>query len=371
MKRFEQLDVLRGLAALSVIISHTLAIFYLPGLLLEVSPLYIFWASHEAVIFFFTLSGFVLALSIINKKDSYKHYIIKRLFRIYVPYLVCIVFTFSCYYLFANKNNFSSLGAWIESKWQKDPNSIDLINHLLLIPNFDTTHYNPVIWSLVHELRISIIFPLIILALLKYSHKKVLIGALIVSIISIFMNYIGLLPSKGYHTSIFDTTHYVLMFVVGAILALNVEKITEIWNKQTPKIKLFLFIIGITLYIYSRAIYLVPSLLGFKKLYNVFYYFSDWGILLGSAIIIICAIQSKRLTKLLGNKAFVTNGQLSYSTYLYHTIIFLTVISVFRGKLSDDLIILISIVLTYIISYLSFKFIEIPSIKLGRKVIKK
>jgi len=72
--RFEQLDSLRGLAALSVVVNHFLNI--LPGIFdnpndfwfLKYTPLHLFWAGHEAVIFFFVLSGFVLSLQFFKKK---------------------------------------------------------------------------------------------------------------------------------------------------------------------------------------------------------------------------------------------------------------------------------------------------------------
>lgn len=62
LKRYDEIDSLRGFAALAVIISHGLAIFALPSNLLDVTPLYLLWSSHEVVIFFFVLSGFVLTL---------------------------------------------------------------------------------------------------------------------------------------------------------------------------------------------------------------------------------------------------------------------------------------------------------------------
>lgn len=62
--RFDQIDSIRGLAALSVVISHLSLV--IPNVYivqkLKNTPLHIFWAGHEAVILFFILSGFVLAL---------------------------------------------------------------------------------------------------------------------------------------------------------------------------------------------------------------------------------------------------------------------------------------------------------------------
>ncbi len=89
--RYEELDSARGLAALSVVFHHFLLIFPLFFIdtfndktastvnLLKYSPLHVFWAGHEAVIFFYILSGFVLALPFYSaKKFQYFPYLVKR-----------------------------------------------------------------------------------------------------------------------------------------------------------------------------------------------------------------------------------------------------------------------------------------------------
>ncbi|MEH7247503.1 acyltransferase family protein, partial [Neobacillus niacini] len=73
--RLEELDSLRGIASLTVVIHHTLLtlpIFLaahqheqINSTIVKIftnSPLHIIWGGHEAVILFFVLSGFVLSL---------------------------------------------------------------------------------------------------------------------------------------------------------------------------------------------------------------------------------------------------------------------------------------------------------------------
>lgn len=371
MQRYEELDSMRGIAALAVIISHGLAIFALPSNLLDITPLYFFWASHEAVIFFFVLSGFVLSFPFLSKKVNYADYLIKRFFRIYAPYLIAILFTFFMFYLFASQGKLTGLGAWVETKWNKSLSVSGFINHITLLGNYDTTTYNPVIWSLIHELRISIVFPVIIFMLIKYPQKYTVLLGVSLSIIGCLNRVFEFQTSYGYLTSMFDSLHYILMFITGAILAKNKDYLLDKYSNLQFKYKLSLLLIGFAVYLYSRLIYLIPSFLGYKDLSTFMYGITDWGISLGSAFLIIAVLGSKKISSLMNTKIFIINGRLSYSTYLYHTTVLLTLFSLFNGTLNNWLTFGISLLLTFLIAYCSWKFIELPSIKLGKQLTTK
>lgn len=86
--RFLELDGLRGIAAFTVILHHFCCMYDLkekPYLL----PLV---AGHSAVLLFFVLSGFVLSLPFWNKGTfgRYDAYLVRRIFRIYVPYVAAV-----------------------------------------------------------------------------------------------------------------------------------------------------------------------------------------------------------------------------------------------------------------------------------------
>jgi peptidoglycan/LPS O-acetylase OafA/YrhL len=88
--RLPELDGLRGLAALTVFFSHVIGLF--PGheaFRVQKTPLHILWDGNAAVVFFFLLSGYVLALPFVDagrRAIRPASFIIKRLFRLYPAY---------------------------------------------------------------------------------------------------------------------------------------------------------------------------------------------------------------------------------------------------------------------------------------------
>jgi peptidoglycan/LPS O-acetylase OafA/YrhL len=95
---------------------------------------------------------------------------------------------------------------------------------------------------------------------------------------------------------------------------------------------------------------------------------SDWIIAIGGTILIIiilCYGQFivKRPIQFLGN--------ISYSLYLLHTPIIKCFIYIFGGHMPILIILIGALTASIIVAYLSYKFIELPFIELGKKLIKK
>ena len=142
MIRYGELDSLRGVAALIVLIGHYLMIFpayesYRYELnspfivyLVKETPLRMFFSSgNESVILFFVLSGFVLYVSINNSKFHYPTYIIKRICRIYIPYLVAIIIAILAKMLISH-NNLPFISNWFSKSWTVSDSPAILVRHL-------------------------------------------------------------------------------------------------------------------------------------------------------------------------------------------------------------------------------------------------
>ena len=63
-------------------------------------------------------------------------------------------------------------------------------------------------------------------------------------------------------------------------------------------------------------------------------------------------------------------GEISYSLYLIHPVVLISMVHIFYGEILIPYILLISFLLTLFFSWLCYKCIEKPSINFGKKIIK-
>ncbi|MGG3526633.1 acyltransferase [Bacillus pseudomycoides] len=370
-RRYKELDSLRGIAAIIVLLGHFLALFPILGKKVMYSTFGVYfsilWQGHSAVIIFFVLSGFVLSLPFYKGTEfNYLKYLIKRVCRIYIPYIVILFIAIGIKLGIHSKiGTIPGLVQW--GSWNIEVSFNRVMEHILFLREFNSDAFIMVIWSLVHEMRISIVFPLIIFLLLRVNWK-VSIG------IAMFLSVIGYLLMKNIpsefnmpvSTNYFITLHYSSMFIIGALLAKNREYlVSKIINL---KVNYLVLPLGLLFFNYPRIPFMLLSKLIGEIDYELYLIIIDWYICFGAVLIILSALSSKLFSKLLLIKPVQFIGEISYSLYLVHPIVLLTTVHIFYGKISVPLILLISFLFTMVVSVLCYKFIEIPSIKIGRKL---
>ncbi|WP_026827393.1 acyltransferase family protein [Exiguobacterium artemiae] len=392
--RYEEFDSIRGIASLSVLFHHCLIvvpIFYAAHLhqqnsdmLVNVfsnSPLHVVWAGHEAVILFFVLSGFVLSLPILNGKPlQYKSYLIKRFCRIYLPYIFVMVLSYTFYMIYKNFNlidNFSeSTSIWFNTMWSENPDFKSLISIILML-GYGTHNLNTVTWSLIHEMRISIFFPFIILFVNKKNPLKFFVIAISVLfsiwLLFMFVSNLGLSEVVSYlFYSVGYTFYYSIFFVFGGMLARYRSKLSNVFYKAKIEMKIFailLFIFGYTIEWNTTFIsYLKYSeVLNIKLLVN---FLIDFTIAFSVCLLFIIVLGSGLFKSILKRQELLYLGKISFSLYLIHPISLMMLIHLFKETLNLEFLILISALLSIIFAHFLYKYIEIPTITLGKKLSK-
>lgn len=331
------IDGLRAIAVLLVILFH--------------ADFSLFSGGYIGVDVFFVLSGFLITYTInqemLENRFSFQQFYLRRIRRI-IPVLVFVLlaFTIPAYFiLFAD--HFEIYGRTILHTILSTNNFYlwDILRNYFtenadLIPFLHT-------WSLSVEEQFYFVWPVLLLGMHQFiGHKTrnwfmlILISGL--TILSIY------LTNKDANMSYFLLPARFFELGIGAGLAM-------FWN-QLPNIsktfKSILSIIGLML-IFIPAFQLDKTSLfpGINALWPC----------LGTAILIFTGKQQNQLAIInqgLKNKALVWTGLLSYSLYLWHWPIFIFI--KYLGIPLDGIVRIGAILLTFLLSYFSWKFIEQP-----------
>lgn len=365
--RFNQLDSLRGLAALTVLLHHLLLAMPQKNAFttaLEVTPARLFVNGHGAVILFFLLSGFVLSLPVLNgNTPPYFSFFIKRLFRIYVPYLVTICITIYIA-IFLYQGTLPEFNSFINQSWKNASDPSLIAEHILFIGNPHTISYNPVIWTLIHELRISIVFPFVVLMVKNLNPLASLIVCFLLTSIAGLDGMLFNLPSNGYHSSYFDSLHYLSIFIIGSLIAKHRKQLMDLYRHSKASLKWTVLVAALLFYNYSEVL----NKDFFKRVFDTPYnfYLSEYGIAVGAAVFIVASLASTKLSSGLTHPGFVFLGKISYSLYLTHLVVMLTFAHALHGRLSNVMILSISFIGAIIVAAVCWFMIERPSMQLGK-----
>ena len=368
-KRLHELDSLRGLAALSVMVSHFALTFSLPlwcTKFLDTPPFYILIAGHQAVIFFFILSGFVLSLPFLDKNGAvpYSLYLIKRVLRIYPPYILA-----ACSALLLREvlytGDVPGVSEWFNNAWRNAVTLRVVIDHFMMIGPFSNNDFNPVLWSLVQEMRISLFFPLLIW--LVRCKEKLSVGLMVSTTGICFLAY--LVRSKGLELK---TISFITPFVIGALLAKYRHALVASFSRLQKPEKWLMVAGAVFLYTNGHWLpgfvsYLSPkaAVLAGKMATN------DIVVAAAVSIFIISSLASGKMSTLLTLRPVRFLGQISYSLYLYHAVCLKAIVIAMGSHVPLYVSAVIAAAVTFLVATLSYRFVEIPSIQLGKWISKR
>ncbi|SAK72002.1 acyltransferase [Caballeronia fortuita] len=358
--RYHQLDSLRGIAALTVVFSHYSQIA--PTRWMQHAPWRLFTEGHSAVILFFALSGFALALQITgDNKPGFGEFVLKRVCRIYIPYLVAVLIAYAAYSILY-RSNLSWTGEWVNQAWHAGIDRHDLLNHIYFLIPFSNSTLDPVLWSLVYEMRISLIFPMLVVIVFAMPlwFSVALSAALSLVAFGYYHHVQRTLMDASIQGEWMPTIHYISMFVLGALIARYRHAITAKLATHSPRWLFGALIICLAVYglVGAANHHLVSD--------DILRSFTDdWFVLPAVTGILILAISLERFATILTARPLVFLGQISFSLYLLHCIVLLGVLHYF-GESYQRMSLVIAAVLIFPVSIAGYYAVEKPSIRLGR-----
>ncbi len=367
-RRFYELDSLRGLAAAIVVFDHF--DYLVPPRLhsaIDRSPLKILVNGHNAVILFFVLSGFVLTRPYVRRSAlQYRDFLLKRVCRIYLPYLAALALSILADALSPNLNGeLSSMpgsNRWIDQTWSQPITVWPVFQHILFIGHYPTFQFNAAFWSLVYEMRISLAFPFIALAVLRWRPRRTLAAALLVWVGSILLNHFGPALLHGSPDNVGDvasTLFYAVFFILGALLAKKLHT-ADAWFRRRNALEVAaLAIASILLFGYAAPLLAQRHLPAGA---------ADLCTGLGTLGLIVLAVNCDPLQRFLTSPAIHHLGKISYSLYLMHgTVLFILIHTLF-GRVPLPVLFALYLGLTLAATEVFHRLIELPTMHLGRRL---
>ena len=343
-----EIDGLRAIAILPVILFH--------------AGFQSFSGGYIGVDIFFVISGYLISSLILSEIDSKKFSIInfyERRARRILPALFSVIF------LSAPFAWFILLPADLELFGNSALSALTFWSNYIFyfeIDYFETSSkLKPLLhtWSLSIEEQFYIIYPILLIFFLKFGKKSFIIFLIFSGIFSLILaQWAGNLKftypyfekeflffNQSSLTNFFLPIGRIWELIIGVLIAFYIKK-----NGQPNKLNEILTLVGLSLIFYSVFTF-TP-----ETNYPSFHTLIPT---LGTGLLILF-MNNKTLTyKILSQKIFVFIGLISYSAYLYHYPIF-TFIEYSNYVDADILLKIILIFITFLISYISWKYIEKP-----------
>lgn len=362
-RRLTSLDAVRGIASLNVLLCHCYMSFpkeaRAPLDSSMWSPLLfgLFTNGDAAVIIFFVLSGCVLALPFFRgTQPSYPRYLVKRVCRIYIPFAVVISIAALLCHITNIREPLAGVGDWLAGKWVGGITAPVLAAHFLMTGTHKDMALDAPMWTLIHEMRVSAIFPLLIL--LSRDTRLAFVAAAIMLVASTRLLFtVGQTAPwnvEDFWITLLWTMRILPYFVLGILLTKHSDSIRQFIGRVPTPIRIALLAVPIMIFTISHR--------GFMSIRRDALY--D----IGAAMVVVFALDIPSIASILNRAVLQWLGRISYSVYLIHVPILVVMVHAFIGRVPLWLIILAAIVLALGTATLLHRFVEVPAMKLGKRV---
>lgn len=348
---FQILDGLRGIAAVYVLFNHARGNLFIGGVKYAqikniadwsfgekfyFSALRLTSLGREFVILFFVLSGFSIAYSL-SKTKSKKTFYLRRVIRIYPPYIFALAWAFIV---------FTFLKNWTPEAL--DPGSVSVFSSfkatLLNLFYLDNGSLIIQFWSLKFEVIFYILIPFFILRRNLY-----LITSLIIAIISVFINWRGLSGHDILSQYVLD---YNIYFALGVFSFHNYQMLE---HYLILKSKMKFFIISILLFLIMVAFKFWTNFNQDKVTFSIAGLFS--------VILLFNFLYYK-----IKNRLLMFFGKISYTIYITHFASLMLLLGIFlktgiinSTEIQNRFLWLLAIPFALILSYLFYLLVEKPT----------
>lgn len=342
-KKYEYIDSLRGIAILLVILTHVRQYLrFFPEIVNQFTL-----DGHLGVQLFFIVSAFTLTMSYhsrINEQNKTRNFFIRRFFRIAPLFYLAIIF--SCYNILSGNYDRSH-----------ELSVFEVLASFLFINGFFPEYINSLVlggWSITVEFTFYFCMPFIC-SKVKNLNSSILFFILTLLFATSFNKVLTILMPN-------DTTGFLFYNIIYQlpVFALGILAYWMI-NDKNKKVKPIIVLLGaFTVFFYCY--FTLPR----HVIYSLFF------------VLLLLTLYLKPY-KILSNKILANIGKVSFSMYITHFSFVYLIRELKLITVTDTLSASINLVVSYVfvfvcsflISQLTYRFIEQPGQNLGRKLIKK
>ncbi|PYD61667.1 acyltransferase [Gluconacetobacter entanii] len=376
MRRETELDAVRGIAALIVMffhfwlivpdgwkthayVTHMMGVSLTPEMLFHFTPLRLLVSGSGAVGLFFVLSGYVLSLSVARQRmTSYGRFIVRRIFRIYLPFAIVVLFSAALLPL-VKTAPLHGVSDWFANEpWSVYPTEQVVAGHLLMIGTIPLISLDNPMWSLIIEMRVSLIFPILFILMEKYRNETLACVTAAYFCSSIFLNRLGENPPTTFMHSVIFTFEYLPLFVVGILFYQFRDRISGFYGSTRPVIRnvimpLAVLLLGTPTIGPENAVGIMKNLI--------------WIVCttIGSVSMICIAINNEKIRSFLQKSHMQGLGHISYSLYLSHMVVLLVMAYTLLDHMSLWRWGALSLPVCVMVAAVCFWFVESPCMRAG------
>lgn len=378
--RIVVLDSIRGVAAFVVVIHHCLLTqpafsnyFFshwqtdagsTAEWLLFNTPLRLLWNGAEAVTLFYVLSGLVLSLPwLTGRPPAYRAYAIKRICRLYLPYAAAVGLSAILAVWLHPVATVAGLSDWVNGmNWTKEVTPAVLLDHAAMLGHRNML--DGVIHTLIWEVRVSLLFPVLILPIVWWGVRgaagvMAAVWAFVLGTHFVFSPDTSPLELLEWRPGfsrlgqlameLQGTAYYATFFVIGSTIALHLKH----FSKIRPGSALVLLVLG---------------LLTFQGHWSQDLFLQELMVAAGAVLIIVSALAGGPIHRVLQCAPLRWLGQISYSLYLVHVPLLLAVVILLHDYVPVAAILLAVPFASLLVAWLFNDFVAEPSARLGKSL---
>lgn len=359
--RLTSLDGLRGLAALLVLVHHSLltmsgfsAVYWgvpEPWFVTPFAhtPLHLVWAGGEAVLVFFVLSGVVLTLPATRGDGiSWRAYYPSRLLRLYIPVVAAALFAVLCATIWPRSVG-EGYSDWVRAHGEPIT-PLTVIRDMVLVDG--ASWLNSPLWSLRWEVVFSLLLPVYVWIALRCGRwwPVVALG-------------LGAVSATGAAVGS-DAMRYLPYFGFGALVAVNISGIVRSAERLFSRTRGVLAEVGLGT---AAALLITFSWWGPPLTGSVGTALRAVPVIIGVVLVVLLAIGSPGARRLLSTRALTRLGTVSFSLYLTHEPIIVS-FAVLTPPDQSWIAPLVALPVCFVVAWLFWVSVERPSHRLARAV---